>query len=132
MAAIVIIAALVSWFAVLHRPQVSTSNHPTAIPTSNIATYRAAGGSVYRVAWSPDGTEIASTNAGGLVQIWDTVTGHTISTFKGNFLKVLSLAWSPDHSLLLTAEGADRTVQVWNALTRKRVLMTPALSGMAS
>jgi len=132
LAALVIIAAMFSWFAVLHRPQVPPSGHPTAISTSNIATYRAAGGSVYGVAWSPDGTEIASTNAVGLVQIWDTVTGHTISTYRGNFLKVLSLVWSPGHSLLVTAEGADRTVQVWNALTGKRILTTPPLSGIAS
>jgi Tol biopolymer transport system component len=132
LAALVIIAAMFSWFAVLHRPQVSPSGHTTAIPTSNIATYRAAGGSVYRVAWSPDGTEIASTNAVGLVQIWDIVTGHTISTYRGNFLKVLSLVWSPGHSLLVTAEGTDRTVQVWNALTGKRILTTPPLNGIAS
>src|SRR6266851_1920364 len=132
LAALVIIAAMFSWFAVLHRPQVLLSGHPTAIPTSNIETYRVAGGSVYGVAWSPDGTEIASTNAVGLVQIWDTVTGHTISTYRGNFLKVLSLVWSPGHSLLVTAEGADRTVQVWNALTGKRILTTPPLSGIAS
>src|SRR5579864_1566257 len=132
LAALVIIAAVFSWFAVLHRPQVPPSGHPTAIPTSNIATYRAAGGSVYRVAWSPDGTEIASTDAVGTVQIWDTVTGHTISTYRGNFLKVLSLVWSPGHSLLVTAEGADRTVQVWNALAGKRILTTPPLNGIAS
>jgi Tol biopolymer transport system component len=132
LAALVIIAAMFSWFAVLHRPQVLLSGHPTAIPTSNISTYRAAGGSAYRVAWSPDGTEIASTNAVGLVQIWDTATGHTISTYRGNFLKVLSLVWSPGHSLLVTAEGTDRTVQVWNALAGKRILTTPPLNGIAS
>src|SRR5713226_6506955 len=98
LAALVIIAAMFSWFAVLHRPQVPPSGHPTAIPTSNIETYRVAGGSVYGVAWSPDGTEIASTNAVGLVQIWDTVTGHTISTYRVNLLKVLSLVGSPVHS----------------------------------
>src|SRR6266851_352987 len=43
LAALVIIAAMFSWFAVLHRPQVPPSGHPTAISTSNIATYRAAG-----------------------------------------------------------------------------------------
>ena len=132
LAALAIIAAMFSWFAVLHRPQVLLSGHPTAIPTSNISTYRAAGGSAYRVAWSPDGTEIASTNAVGLVQIWDTATGHTISTYRGNFLKVLSLVWSPGHSLLVTAEGTDRTVQVWNALAGKRILTTPPLNGIAS
>src|SRR6266436_5551104 len=125
LAALVIIAAMFSWFAVLHRPQVLLSGHPTAIPTSNISTYRAAGGSAYRVAWSPDGTEIASTNAVGLVQIWDTATGHTISTYRGNFLKVLSLVWSPSHSLLVTAEGADRTVQVWDAGTTRLLYTYP-------
>ena len=108
------------------------SGHATAIPTSNIATYRSAGGSVYRVAWSPDGTEIASTNAVGLVQLWDTATGHVISTYRGHFLKVLSLEWLPGRSLLVTAEGADRSVQVWNALTGKRILTTPPLHGIAS
>ncbi len=125
LAALVIIAAMFSWFAVLHRPQVPPSGHPTTIPTSNIATYRAAGGSVYKVAWSPDGTEITSTNAVGLVQIWDTVTGHTISTYRGNFLTVLSLVWSPGHSLLVTAEGADRTVQVWDAGTTRLLYTYP-------
>jgi WD40 repeat protein len=132
MAALLIIAAMFSWFAILYRPQVPPAGHPTAIPTSNILTYHAAGGAAYKVAWSPDGTEIASTNEGGLVQIWDTITGHTISTFRGNFLKVLSLVWLPNHSLLVTAEGADRTVQVWNALTGKRILTTPSIPGIAS
>src|SRR5260370_2292250 len=107
LAALVIIAAMFSWFADLHRPQVPPSGHPTAISTSNIATYRAASGSVYEVAWSPDGTEIASTNAVGVVQIWDTVTGHTISTYRGNFLNVLPLVSSPGPSSLLTATPTD-------------------------
>lgn len=131
-AALVIIAAMFSWSAVSHRSQVPPTGHPSAITTSNVMTYRAAGGPVYRVAWSPDGREIASTSAGGLVQIWDSATGHTISSFRGHFLKVLSLVWLPDHSLLVAAEGADRSVQVWNVLTGKRILTTPPLQGIAS
>src|SRR5579859_18006 len=69
-AALVIIAAMFSWFAVPHRPHTPPTGHPTAISTSSITTYRTAGGSVYRIAWSPDGTDIASTNTAGLVQIW--------------------------------------------------------------
>lgn len=129
-AALVIIAAIFSWFAVSHTP-LPRSGYPKATITSNISIYRAAG-SAYRVAWSPDGTEIASTTEGGLVQIWNTVTGHTISTYRGNFLKVLSLAWLPNHSLFVTAESADRNVQVWNVLTGERILATPPLHGIAS
>ena len=131
-AALVIIAAVFSWSVFPHRPQPPLSRHPTAIPTSNISTYRVADGSAYRVTWSPDGTDIAFTNAVGLVYIWDTVTGHTISTYRGNFLKVLSLVWSSNHALLVAAEGTDRTVQVWNVLTGKRILTTPPLQRIAS
>src|SRR5258708_28983750 len=47
LAALVIIAAMFSWFAVLHRPQVPPSGHPTAISPSTIATYPPPGGPVY-------------------------------------------------------------------------------------
>jgi Tol biopolymer transport system component len=131
-AALVIIAAMFSWSAVPHGSHVISSSRPGAIATSGISTYRSAGGPVYRVAWSPDGTEIASTNAVGVVQVWNTVTGHTVSIYRGHFLKVLSLAWLSSQTLLVAAESAGRTVQVWNVLTGKRILMTPPLHGMAS
>lgn len=132
LAMLVIIAAVFSWSVVPHRPQLPLPRHATVVSTSNISTYRTADGSAYRVTWSPDGTDIAFTNAVGLVHIWDTVTGHTISTYRGNFLKMLSLVWSSNHSLLVAAEGTDRTIQVWNALTGKRILTTPPLQRIAS
>jgi Tol biopolymer transport system component len=129
-AALVIIAAIFSCFTAV-RPFQPRSSHPAAPVTSNASIYRAAG-PVYRVAWSPDGTEIASTTAGGFVQIWDTTTGHLSLTYTGKFLKVLSLSWLSEQSLFVTAEGADRTVQVWNVLTGNRILVTPPLHGIAS
>ena len=130
-ATLVIIAALLSWSTGSYRPQLP-SGHLTATSTSGISTYHTAGGSVYKVVWSPDGSEIASTNAAGLVQIWNTSTGHTISTYDGHFLKVLSLSWLPNQPLLVAAEGIDRSVQVWNVLTGKRILTTSPLHGIAS
>ncbi|HCP74933.1 MAG TPA: hypothetical protein DIU08_09845, partial [Ktedonobacter sp.] len=40
--------------------------------------------------------------------------------------------WSSNHALLVAAEGTDRTVQVWNVLTGKRILTTPPLQRIAS
>ena len=131
-AALLLIATLSSWLAVSHRSQGASSSHAPAFATSGLLSYRTAGGPVYKVAWSPEGTEIASTNAFGLVQMRDATSGRIISTFKGDFLKVLSLAWLPDNALLLAAQAADKTVQVWNVLTGQPILITPPLQERAS
>ena len=39
-------------------------------------------GAVYAMAWSPDSTRLATGDAAnGHVRVWDSVTGHTFSTF---------------------------------------------------
>lgn len=130
MAALVIITALLSWLAISHRPHIPPPGYPTAITGSGI--FHAAGGAVLKVAWSPDGKDIAAASAGGVIQVWDTATGHTTSTYRTNFLKVLSLVWSSGHSLLVVAEGTDRTIQVWNAIRGESILTTTPLQGIAS
>ncbi len=131
-AALLLIATLFSWLAFSHGPQGTPPSHAPAFAISGISSYRATGGPAFRVAWSPEGSEIASTNAFGLLQVRDVASGRVISTFQGDFLKVLSLAWLPDHALLLAAQAADKTVQVWNVLTKQPILITPPLQGRAS
>ena len=131
-AALLLIAAMSSWLTISHRPTGVPSGHTPAFATSNISSFHAASGPAYRIAWSPEGTEIASTNAFGLVQVRDTASGRIMSTFKGDFLKVLSLAWLPDNALLIAAQATDKTVQVWNVLTDRPLLITPPLQGKAT
>ncbi len=131
-AVLLLIAAMFSWLTVSHQPSGGPSGHAPAFATSGISSYRAAGGPAYRVAWSPEGTEIASTNAFGMVQVRDTTSWRVLSTFNGDFLKVLSLAWLPNNSLMLAAQAADKTVQVWNVLTDRPILITPPLQGRAT
>ena len=78
--------------------------------------------SVLNVAWSPDGTRIASGGHDSTVQIFDTRTGKRILTYRGHSGEVFAVAWSPDGTRI--ASGSfDNTVQVWNAYNEARILI---------
>jgi WD40 repeat protein len=79
-----------------------------------ILTYRGHPNGVESVAWSPDGTRIAS--SGYNLQVWDATTGNRISTaFSGDAI----VSWSPDSNRIATAIGDP---QVWDAATGKNIL----------
>ncbi len=76
---------------------------------------------VSAVAWSPDGTRIASSGGDATVRIWNPANGNNILTYHrqaGRLSEVLAVAWSPDSTRI--ASGGNRaTVQVWNASTKQ-------------
>ncbi len=77
--------------------------------------------SVSAVAWSPDGTRIASTCGDKTIRIWNATNGKHISTLKVRSDWVSDLAWSPDGRRIALANG-DRTATVWDTLTAEHVL----------
>lgn len=79
-----------------------------------LTTYRGHSGSVWCVAWSHDGTRIASASVDTTVQVWYANTGRPIYTYKGHLGGVSSVTWSPDGYSIASA-SYDNTVQVWNA-----------------
>ena len=68
-------------------------------------------GTVFAVAWSPDGATLASGSTDGTVRLWK-ADGTFIKELTGHTDSVFSVAWSPDGSKLATASD-DGTVRLW-------------------
>jgi WD40 repeat protein len=61
------------------------------------------------MAFSPDGTLLATAADDNTARIWDLATGATRTTLQSHTLYVNSMAFSPDGTLLATAgDGAAR------------------------
>jgi WD40 repeat protein len=69
---------------------------------------------VYSVAWSADGTRIASAGADHQVHLWNAFTGTPILTYRGHTASVNAVAWSPDQKYILST-GSDHQVHLWTA-----------------
>jgi WD40 repeat protein len=84
-------------------------------------TYSGHAGAVLSVAWSPDGTRIASASADRTVQVWEVKSGNLLLTYNGHKSFVLSVAWSPDGTRIASASD-DKTVQVWEVESGRPLL----------
>ena len=71
---------------------------------------------IFSVAFSPDGTSLASASFDNTVLLWDVSTGQPKTTLEGHTDRVLSVAFSPDGSTLASA-SLDGTVLLWDVST---------------
>lgn len=69
-------------------------------------------GTTYGVAYSPDGTLLASASSYGVVQLWRVSDGSLIRTFSGHSSSVNAVAFSTDGTMLASGSG-DKTVKLW-------------------
>ena len=75
---------------------------------------------VMAVAWSPDGTRVATASADRTARMWDARTGQATGAPLQHANWVMAVAWSPDGTRVATASG-DGTAQVWDARTARAV-----------
>jgi WD40 repeat protein len=68
---------------------------------------------VFAVAFSPDGTLLATASGDNTARLWDPVTGECVRTLTGHPEPVFAVAFSPDGTLLATASG-DKTTRLWS------------------
>ena len=76
--------------------------------------------SVRAVAFSADGSLLASTSDDRTVRLWNPSTGQEVQKLAGHTDWVRAVAFSADGSLLASA-SADQTVRLWNPSTGQEV-----------
>ena len=71
---------------------------------------------VSTIAYSPDGSMLASGSWDDTIRLWDTATGETIKTLIGHEEGILSIAFSPDGKTVVSG-SYDDTVRLWDVDT---------------
>ncbi|MHC4406221.1 MAG: WD40 repeat domain-containing protein [Planctomycetota bacterium] len=70
----------------------------------------------WSIAFSPDGSLVASGNLDRVVTVWEVATGKLRYTLAGHGWDVRCVAFSPDGSILASS-SKDTTVKLWDAAT---------------
>lgn len=111
-------------------PSTTSRPHPASSLGKILVTYTQHTDAVSTLAWSSDGSRIAS---GGelhdaTVRIWEAATGKTLRVYSGHNNRIVTVAWSPDGKYLASSadvSGSDHSevpaVHIWEAETGKRI-----------
>lgn len=75
---------------------------------------------VYRVAWSPDGSQWATASADGRCGIFAAETGRLLAYYEGHSRPVLALSWLNDGTTIASA-GVDQTLRLWESATGRHL-----------
>ncbi len=83
--------------------------------TQNMVAYLAGqSGQISGVAYSPDGTTLASSSMNRTVALWNTRTGQREAVLRGHTAQVTGVAYSPDGRTIASSDG-NGVVILWDA-----------------
>jgi WD40 repeat protein/transcriptional regulator with XRE-family HTH domain len=82
-------------------------------PTRCVQTLEGSNNWVRRLAFSPDGSLLASANWDRTVKLWKLASGHCVQTLEGHTELVHCVSWSADGATLASS-GFDHTIRLWD------------------
>jgi hypothetical protein len=103
----------------LSRPYLAVRSGLASSPTALLRVLTGHNGVVFAVAFSPDGTRLATAGFDRTARLWDPTTGQTI-TLTGHTNWVNAVAFSPDGTRLATT-SQDSTVRLWDPTTGQTI-----------
>lgn len=89
-------------------------------PAKLVATIQGHKDAILSVAFSPDGSTIATGSYDKLVKLWDGATGKELRTLKEHSDAVYSVAFLPGGKQVVSGAG-DRTLKIWDVQSGKRL-----------
>jgi|GEM_PF-3050017 len=103
------------WIAALPSPAgaILLMDVATVGPDKLVGQFQAHPRPIGALAFSPDGTWLASGGADGLIKVWHWQKQRALATLRGHQGRVTVLRFSPD-SKLLASGSADGTVRLWD------------------
>lgn len=105
------------------RTVISTNNADQIIELAQLGNLEGWQGhprGIYGVAWSPDGTKLATGLIDGTVRVWNANSTREIAVLKGHTDYVIAVDWSPDGTMLASA-SYDGKVIIWNMVDYKPI-----------
>lgn len=84
-------------------------------------SYHHHSGPALAVAWSPDGSLLASGGADAVAQVMDAAAGHIVRTLLHNGA-VNGIAWEPTNTYRLATACADGNVRIWDGKSSTRTI----------